>query len=41
MAGISRDQSEKDEATVSVVLVFFNIVLFGAFLIVSIYQSIH
>jgi hypothetical protein len=40
MAGISRDQAKKDEASAALVLVFFNIALFGALLIASIYQSI-
>ncbi len=40
MSGISRDQKEKDEATLSVVLVFFNIALFGALLIANIYLYI-
>jgi hypothetical protein len=38
MGGISREQIKRDEASLSMVLVFFNIALFGAWLIAGIYQ---
>jgi len=38
MAGISREQIKRDEASLSVLLIFFNIALFGIWLIAGIYQ---
>jgi hypothetical protein len=40
MAGISREQIKKDEASLAVVLVFFNIALFGVLVIAGLYQFI-
>jgi hypothetical protein len=39
MAGISREQIKKDEASVALVLVVFNIALICVLLIASLYQS--
>ncbi len=40
MAGISKEQVKRDEETLAAFLVFFNIALLGAFLLVCFYQSI-
>jgi hypothetical protein len=40
MAGISKEQQEKDEQSLSDFLIIFNIVLLCAFLIICVYNSI-
>jgi hypothetical protein len=39
MTGISKEQQKRDEETLAVFLIFFNIALLGGFLFVCFYQS--
>ncbi len=39
MSGISKQQQQQDERSLSVFLVFFNIFLLGAFLLICLHQS--
>lgn len=40
MAGISKEQRKRDEESLAVFLIFFNIALLGAFLMICFYHSI-
>ena len=39
MSAISNEQRKRDEESVAAFLIFFNMALFGAFLVVCAYQS--
>ncbi len=40
MSVISKEQLKRDERSLAIFLVFFNIALFGAFLMICFYRSI-
>ncbi|HKX28637.1 MAG TPA: hypothetical protein VJ302_13125 [Blastocatellia bacterium] len=41
MAGISKDQRERDEASLATFLIFFNIMLLGGLISLWFYQSVN
>jgi hypothetical protein len=40
MSGISKDQRKRDEAALATFLLFFNLALLGAFLLICFYQYV-
>ena len=40
MSGISKQQQKQDEESLAIFLVFFNVALLGAFLMICFYQSL-
>lgn len=40
MSGISKEQLKRDEQTLAAFLVYFNVALFGAFLLICFYNAL-